>query len=313
MGSSPRCIHYRVRTPGGKMNPRVGDVLVCAGSTVGGTGAWGGTIGWGSLFTASPPVCSELGTMWLHRPCTHMHPHTHSQSRMKAHRHVASEPPVHSWSLRWSQVLRAAHLKVSSLSGPLTEDGRLRSTSGSGDTALRARPAAPPGAELGRQPHRFGPLPQAAVLEVRVVGQRPARAQLDPGQQLHASRKHSRPRGVRAKRFRERCRELPGFPGTSSATPTGLGSSLRGQGMPEGRETRGCSRLTGTAPRTSPCSDKAGRPRLTVVLGLLRTALSWATASPGLGLPARSPCPPAQFQRALTHRTHRTATLAVYT
>lgn len=45
--------------------------------------------------------------------------------------------------------------------------------------------------------NRFGSLPQAAVLEVRVVGQRPSCAQLDSGQQLHAPRKHSCPRGVR--------------------------------------------------------------------------------------------------------------------
>lgn len=86
-------------------------------------------------------------------------------------------------------------------------------------------------------PHRFGSLPQAAVLEVWVVGQRPSRAQLDSGQQLHAPRKHSRPWGVRAKRLMEGCCEPLRFPGTSSTTPMGLGTTLRGQGMHGGWET----------------------------------------------------------------------------
>lgn len=107
--------------------------------------------------------------------------------------------------------------------------------SGSGDISpAHVRSAAPPGTGQAGGPHRFGSLPQAAVLEVRVVGQRPSCAQLDSGQQLHAPRKHSRPRGVRAKRFMEGCGEPLRFPGTSSTTPTGLGTTLRGQGMHKG-------------------------------------------------------------------------------
>lgn len=52
-------------------------------------------------------------------------------------------------------------------------------------------------------PHRFGPLPQAVVFVVRVVGQGPPRAQLDSGQQLHAPSEHRLPWSVRAERLQE--------------------------------------------------------------------------------------------------------------
>lgn len=171
--------------------------------------------------------------------------HTHAHTCTAHTLTVTHEGPQTCEPRRGSRMLRSMPLKVLSLSGPLTEDGRLRGTSGSGDTALHVRPAVPPGAGVGGWPHRFGPLPQAAVLEVRVVGQRPARAQLDPGQQLHASRKHSRPRGVRAKRRRERCREPPGFPGTSSAMPTVSGAACEGRECLRGGKHE-------AAPRTSP-------------------------------------------------------------
>lgn len=50
-------------------------------------------------------------------------------------------------------------------------------------------------------PHRLGPLSQAFVFIVWVVGEGPSRAQLDSSQQLHAPSKHSLSWCVRATRF----------------------------------------------------------------------------------------------------------------
>lgn len=50
-------------------------------------------------------------------------------------------------------------------------------------------------------PHRLGPLSQAFVLIVWVVGQGPSRAQLHSSQQLHAPSEHGLSWCVRATRF----------------------------------------------------------------------------------------------------------------
>ena len=57
----------------------------------------------------------------------------------------------------------------------------------------------------GGAPARYllSPLPQVSVLVMRVVGEDPACAQLDPSQELHAAGKNSPLRGVRAGGGRE--------------------------------------------------------------------------------------------------------------